>query len=84
MKLRLRIRGAKSDTVAVYSDEFMPLLSALGESTCARATSVEWDDDNQEWVARLRDASIIARGSVRKKVIEEEIAWLNENLDFVV
>jgi hypothetical protein len=44
----------------------------MGKKEVVRASDVEFDHDNQEWVATLMDGTEIARDKMRDKVLEVE------------
>ena len=51
--------------------------SGLGTPTFERLTTVEWEDDHQEWVARLKaTGEEICSGQIRAVVVREEALYV--------
>ena len=44
----------------------------MGKKEVTRASDVEFDHENQQWVATLMDGTEIARNELRDKVLETE------------
>jgi hypothetical protein len=75
------VRITAGVATAVYSDEALPILQALGKVEITRATDVEWDEEAGEWIARLRSTGeIIAHGQNRRQVIQGEVAVLEARI----
>lgn len=47
-------------------------LAALGRLAIRRASSVEWDEARQQWVAITPEGQVIAEGPNRAEVLEAE------------
>ena len=78
MASKIHISGGKVE--AVYDDRFLPLFQALGTMTVTRATEVEFDHESKEWIAtHIATKQVIARGTNRSQVIQDEVKWLEEN-----
>jgi hypothetical protein len=78
MASKIHINGGKVE--AVYDDRFLPLFQALGTMTVTRATEVEFDHASGEWIAtHIATKQVIARGTNRSQVIQDEVKWLEEN-----
>lgn len=80
-----RILIADGTVRAVYSDRTRGLLERLAgrrltPADAPRATSVEMDETGQ-WVARLPDGTVIARGTEREAVIRAEVEYLSKRLE---
>lgn len=74
MATRMQISGGGAS--GVYDDRWLPLFEALGAPRVERASNVEWESG--EWVARLPNGEIIARGRNRAQVIQQEISYLED------
>lgn len=55
-------------------------LRQFGRIRVTRASNVEFDEQTQEWVATTPEGRVLAHGPNRQKVIEGEIAALQEAL----
>lgn len=63
----------------LYTEEID--LRALGPLQVRRATSVEWDEDAQEWVATLvSTGEVLAHCRTRKDALEAEVRILTERI----
>jgi hypothetical protein len=80
-----KITIRNGEAIGVYDDRLRPLFEAMGPIKVKRATTVEFEEESGDWVAVLlnEDGSPgkeIARGRLRDKVIEEEVAWLEKEV----
>lgn len=89
---RVVVRG---DTVRmVYDDALLGLAQALGNVVIERASDVEWEcaetrsetcecqkQGGLHWRAKMKSSGkVISEGMNRKKVIEEEIKYLEQHI----
>ena len=71
----------QGEALSVYSDQWAPIIRALGSPTITRETDVEYDSATQQWTATLRaTGQVIATGQKRAEVIQQEVKFLEENV----
>jgi hypothetical protein len=66
-------------TVRTMWSDALPLRE-MGHVSAMRASSVEWDEEHQLWVARDNDGKIIAIDKDRDAAIAQEVAVLQRRL----
>ena len=70
MTVKLFVSEGGQQVTYLHSDKVV--LPNMGRKEVVRASDVEFDHDNQEWVATLMDGTEIARDKLRDKVLEVE------------
>jgi hypothetical protein len=75
MKLKIDGTGAVR---AVYAD-VLPTFN-LGSMEVTRASNVEFNHESQEWEARTPENELIAHGTSRDAVIQEEVRVIESRL----
>lgn len=79
MATKIQIRGGQ--IIGVYDDRLLPLYKALGTPVITRATDVEYNQEGQEWEAKLRQTGeTISHGPNRADVIRQEVAYLEDTI----
>lgn len=75
----LNISGNGKRVLSVYNDDLQKARDVLGKPDVKRASNVEWDENRELWVAKLKDTGeILAEGPNRAEVVKEEVRVLNE------